>query len=93
MEGLHKSMNFYFFQLILGYSDIMAIELKGKRNSAFDAIAATMGHKNLLSSIQFLMLPILIYLFTSGKKIVKILENLNYNSLLKKTFYDIPNKK
>ena len=29
----------------------------------------------------------------SSKKIVKILENLNYNSLLKKSFYDMPNKK
>ena len=28
----------------------------------------------------------------SSKKIVKILENLNYNSLLKKSFYDMPNK-
>jgi len=63
----------YFFQIITNYSDIIAIELEWKRNSEFDAIAATMGHKNLLSSIQFLMLPILIYVFTIGKKPYKTL--------------------
>ena len=63
----------YFFQLITSYSEIMAIEDSAWRNGEFDKIAATMGHKNLLSSIQFLILPILIYVFSIAKKAYKIL--------------------
>ena len=63
----------YFFQIITNYNDIMSIKFQWKRNHEFDAIAATMGHKNLLSSIQFLMLPILIYVFSIGKKLYKTL--------------------
>ena len=54
----------------------MSIEAEWKRNHEFDAIAATMGHKNLLSSIQFLMLPILMYILTIGKRVFKILSGL-----------------
>ena len=63
----------YFFQIIKNYAEIMSINSEWKRNHAFDEIAATMGHKNLLSSIQFLMLPILIYVFIIGKKLYRIL--------------------
>tara|TARA_B100001758_G_scaffold246083_1_gene260387 strand:- start:3887 stop:5893 length:2007 start_codon:yes stop_codon:yes gene_type:complete len=63
----------YFFQVITNYSDIIAIESEWKRNWEFDAIAATMGNKNLLSSIHFLLLPILIYVFIISKKALKIL--------------------
>ena len=66
----------YFLQIITNYSDIMSIESEWKRNYEFDAITATMGGKNLLSSIQFLMLPILIYILTIGKKNFKILSGL-----------------
>jgi O-antigen ligase len=66
----------YIFQIITNYSDIMSIKSEWKRNSEFDALAATMGHKNLLSSIEFLMLPILIFVFTRGKKLFKILSAL-----------------
>jgi O-antigen ligase/Tfp pilus assembly protein PilF len=66
----------YFYQIITNYSDIMSIKSEWKRNHKFDAIAATMGHKNLLSSIQFLMLPILIYILTIGKRVLKILSGL-----------------
>ena len=66
----------YFFQIITNYTNIMSISSEWKRNSEFDSIAATMGHKNLLSSIQFLMLPILIYILTIGKRIFKILSGL-----------------
>lgn len=66
----------YFYQMITNYSDIMSIKGEWERNKEFDAIAATMGHKNLLSSIQFLMLPILIYILTIGKRILKILSGL-----------------
>ena len=66
----------YFYQIITNYSDIMSIKSEWKRNHEFDAIAATMGHKNLLSSIQFLMLPILIYTITIAKKVLKILSGL-----------------
>jgi hypothetical protein len=54
----------------------MSIKSEWKRNHEFDAIAATMGHKNLLSSIQFLMLPILIYILTICKRVFKILSGL-----------------
>ena len=63
----------YFYQVISNYSDIMSIDSEWKRNKEFDLLAATMGHKNLLSSIQFLMLPILIYVFITAKKLFKIL--------------------
>jgi len=66
----------YFYQIITNYSDIMSIEEEWPRNREFDAISATMGHKNLLSSIQFLMLPILIYILTIGKRVLKILSGL-----------------
>jgi len=66
----------YFYQVISNYSDIMSIESSWKRNKEFDLLAATMGHKNLLSSIQFLMFPILIYALTIGKRVLKILSGL-----------------
>lgn len=66
----------YFFQLITNYSDITSIKSQVQRNNAFDNIAATMGHKNLLASIQFLILPILIYFFTHAKRLIKALSVL-----------------
>ncbi len=66
----------YFYQIITNYSDIMSIKSESARNYEFDSIAATMGHKNLLSSIHFLMLPILIYILTIGKRVLKILSGL-----------------
>ena len=66
----------YFYQIITNYSDIMSIKSDWQRNNEFDAIAATMGHKNLLSSIHFLLLPILIYTLTIGNKIFKTLSGL-----------------
>ena len=67
----------YFYQVITSYSEIMAIEDSAWRNGEFDEIAATMGHKNLLSSIQFLMFPILIYILTIGTRVLKILSGLS----------------
>ena len=62
----------YFYQFISNYSEIMSLKGEWERSHAFDALAATMGHKNLLSSIQFLILPFLIYRITlSEKKIWK----------------------
>lgn len=63
----------YFFQLIINYSDIISIKSEYYRNKEFDAVASTMGHKNLLASIQFLILPILIYVVTISKKVIKVL--------------------
>ena len=63
----------YFFQIISNYSEIIKIESEWLRNKEeFDQIASTMGHKNLLSSIQFLMLPALIYLLFNSKRLIKI---------------------
>ena len=53
----------YFYQIITNYS-----ELYEK--------ASTMGNKNLLASIQFLMLPILIFILTIGSRALKILSCL-----------------
>jgi hypothetical protein len=66
----------YFYQIITNYSDIMSIKAEWKRSLEFDSIAATMGNKNLLSSIQFLMIPILIYILTIGNRFFKILSYL-----------------
>lgn len=62
----------YIYQFLDNYTSIINIEEEWKRNREFDAIASTMGHKNLLASIQFLILPILIYNLKSNKKILKI---------------------
>ena len=63
----------YFYQIITNYSHIMSINEEWRRNYEFNIIAATMGNKNLLSSMQFLMLPILIYVSLKGKRLFKIL--------------------
>lgn len=63
----------YFYQFITNYTDIMSLKGEWERNQAFDALSATMGHKNLLSSIQFLILPFLIYKITTSQKIWKAL--------------------
>ena len=47
----------------------MALEKAWQRNSEFDKIASSMGHKNLLSSINFLLFPFLFYSFIIKKKI------------------------
>ena len=69
----------YLFQLINHSSHWTDGTIKSEFviNHEIDAIAATMGHKNLLSSIHFLMLPILIYILTIGKRIFKILSGLS----------------
>ena len=66
----------YFYQIITNFSDIMSIQAEWKRSHAFNSIAATMGNKNLLSSIQFLMFPILIHIITIGNRFFKILSFL-----------------
>ena len=66
----------YFSQIIANYSDIMNIKIEWQRKQEFNSIAATMGNKNLLSSLQFLMLPILIYRLTVGKRVLKIFSGL-----------------
>ena len=63
----------YLFQFVSNYSEIMSFDKEWQRNREFDKLSATMGHKNLLSSIQFLMLPFLIYMITIGKKTWKVL--------------------
>ena len=54
----------YFYQIIINYPTI-------------SELASTMGNKNLLSSIQFLMLPILIYILTISNRALKILSYLS----------------
>ena len=64
---------FYFLHIFLYYYDILSINSIIRKDYDFDAIASTMGNKNLLSSIQFLVLPVLIYIAINGKKLIKIL--------------------
>ena len=54
----------YFYQIIINYPTI-------------SELASTMGNKNLLSSIQYLMLPILIYILTISNRALKILSYLS----------------
>ncbi len=87
-EGYKSLLNsFIYFSLFLSAIYLFQIQSysylwsDGSMKSDFvikheiDDIAATMGHKNLLSSIQFLMLPILIYILTIGKRFLKILSS------------------
>lgn len=67
----------YFYQLFDQYDKITSIQDTWHKNKAFDSIAGSMGHKNLLSSIQFLLLPVLIYNLSSLNRIIKILSILS----------------
>ena len=66
----------YFLLIITNYSEIMSIEDNLIRNSRFDNLAAKIGGKNLVSSLQFLVLPILVYVITIGNKAYKVLSSL-----------------
>jgi O-antigen ligase len=67
----------YFYQLFDQYDQITSIADTWHKNRAFDSIAGSMGHKNLLSSIQFLLLPVLIYNLSSLNRIIKIFSILS----------------
>lgn len=66
----------YFYQIITNYTDVISIKSEWQKDYEFGAIAATMGNRNLLSSIQFLILPVLIYIQVIGKRVFKILSGL-----------------
>ena len=66
----------YAIQFFVNYSDIISIASEWTRNKEFDSLSSTMGHKNLLSSFQFLMLPILIYIIIIGEKKWKYLAGI-----------------
>ena len=66
----------YLYQYISIYNEIDLIENRSIRDKSFDSIAATMGNKNLFSSIQFLLLPFIIYFFKSTRKYYKYLSYL-----------------
>ena len=61
----------YFYQLYDQYDSIVVIEDSWHRNKAFDSISGSMGHKNLLASIHFLILPFIIYSIISTNKFLK----------------------
>ena len=67
----------YIYQFATNYSNIMAIESDWLRNKELDKIASSMGHKNLLSSINFLLLPFLFYSFIIKKNIWRFLSLLS----------------
>ncbi|MAD13125.1 MAG: hypothetical protein CMC04_10490 [Flavobacteriaceae bacterium] len=67
----------YFYQFFDQYYQITLIEDTWHKNKAFDSIAGSMGHKNLLSSIQFLLLPVLIYNLYNKNRFIKILSILS----------------
>ncbi len=61
----------YFYQLYDQYDSIVIIEDSWHRNKAFDSISGSMGHKNLLASIHFLILPFIIYSIINTNKFFK----------------------
>ena len=61
----------YFYQLYDQYNSIVVIEDSWHRNKAFDSISGSMGHKNLLASIHFLILPFIISSIRSTNKFLK----------------------
>ena len=63
----------YFYQFFDQYDQIILIEDAWHRNKAFDNIAGSMGNKNLLASVHFLLLPILIYNLKNKNKFIKTL--------------------
>ena len=67
----------YFYQIFDQYDQITIIKDTWHKNKAFDSIAGSMGHKNLLSSIQFLLLPVLIYNLNNKNRFIKILSILS----------------
>ena len=63
----------YFYQFFDQYDQIAIIKDTWNKNRAFDSIAGSMGHKNLLASLHFLLLPVLIYNLNNKNKLIKIL--------------------
>ncbi len=61
----------YFYQLYDQYNSIVIIEDSWHRNKAFDSISGSMGNKNLLASIHFLIIPFIIYSIRNNNKFVK----------------------
>ena len=67
----------YFDQFFDRYDDILLINDIWHRNRAFDSISGYMGHKNLLASIHFLLLPALVYSLNNKNKWIKILSSIS----------------
>lgn len=67
----------YIYQFLDSYEQILSIDDIWHRNRAFDRISGSMGHKNLLASIQFLMLPSLIYLVIKSRTYMRFLALLS----------------
>ena len=63
----------YFYQLFDQYDQISIIEDTWHKNKAYDTISGSMGTKNLLASLQFLLLPVLIYNLNNKNRFIKIL--------------------
>ena len=63
----------YFYQFYDQYDQIITIKDVWHKNKAFDSIAGSMGHKNLLASLHFLLLPVLIYNLNNKNRFIKIL--------------------
>ncbi len=61
----------YFYQLYDQYNSIVIIDDSWHRNKAFDSISGSMGNKNLLASIHFLILPFIIYSIRKTNKFFK----------------------
>tara|TARA_B100000767_G_scaffold221495_1_gene209993 strand:+ start:626 stop:2209 length:1584 start_codon:yes stop_codon:yes gene_type:complete len=61
------------YQLYDQYDQISIIEDTWHKNKAFDSIAGSMGHKNLLASLHFLLLPVLIYNLNNKNRFIKTL--------------------
>lgn len=63
----------YFIQVLDFYTGIFSFEQIEKTNIEFNKLSSTMANINLLVSVQFLILPFIIYLYTISEKQYKII--------------------
>ena len=66
----------YIYQFYDSFQEIVLISDNWHRNKAFDSISGSMGNKNLLASIHFLIFPIIIYSLRNSNRWIKLLSLL-----------------
>ena len=66
----------YIYQFYDSFQEIVLISDNWHRNKAFDSISGSMGNKNLLASIHFLIFPIIIYSLRNSNSWIKLLSLL-----------------
>lgn len=83
MENGHKPLLNAFIMLSLLLSGVYFYQLYNKASAnALETLASTMANKNLLSSLQFLIIPIALYQIQRGKLLFKIAAALALSFIL-----------